>query len=117
MTYCNLKKDKPKPNKKHLTFIRSLPCCKCGSRLNVTAHHILRTKEHLHGLGKKCPDTKAVPMCNICHTELHDVIGDEEKYFKYENLEALADELFKNSEDDMMCLTLLTFFTIIQLGG
>ena len=111
--YCNLKKEKIPAKPKHLEFIRTLPCCKCGVGYQIVAHHILRTKEHLHGMSKKCPDTKVVPMCNDEHNELHGQKGNELNFFNGYPLEPLADKLYNNTGNYVLCLQFVNSFRSI----
>lgn len=52
----------------HLKFIRSLPCCACGSTRRIEAAHI-----GPHGLGQKASDECTVPLCRACHVILHQI--------------------------------------------
>lgn len=62
----------------HLIAIRNGPCCCCG-RIGVTQAHHLRRVEGT-GMGKRAADKYAIPLCGMCHSDLHDRIGDEEKF-------------------------------------
>ena len=55
-------------DKKHLTYIRTMPCIVCF-RNSAVAHHI-RTPWSA-GMGMKSPDIMTLPLCVICHTRLH----------------------------------------------
>jgi len=61
----------------YLRFIRTLPCCACGSTLRIEAAHI-----GPRGLGQKVDDKNALPLCFWCHRELHEV-GPVEFATKY----------------------------------
>lgn len=67
-------------SEKYLSFIRSLPCCMCGSQSPNDPHH-----EGLHagGMGLKAPDSHCVPLCRSCHT-LHDTIGAKSFWRKHD---------------------------------
>ena len=54
----------PKPSRDpdYLRFIRSLPCCVCGSRRNIEAHHT-----GPRGLSQKSSDYSAIPLCALVH--------------------------------------------------
>lgn len=108
MNWSNLKQPKEPRHPQHVAFVRELPCCKCGSSWGIIEHHLLRTKKHLHGISKRVPDTKIVSLCGGCHTELHDVIGDERKFFGGKNTEQLADALF-NVTGDLQAGTKLVY--------
>lgn len=69
---------KPKPRQKnsrqggifcddrHLSFVRTLPCCVC-SKKGVQAHHVIA-----RGMGgARRDDRLAVPLCVECHTAVH----------------------------------------------
>lgn len=57
----------------YLAFVRSLPCCVCGSPANA-AHH-LKGIWHASGAGLKAPDSLAMPVCDgpgdTCHRRIH----------------------------------------------
>jgi len=62
-------------DKRHLDFVRSLPCCICGEDTTVEAAHI-RTGSIPHGkrstgLQEKPSDKWAVPLCGKHHREQH----------------------------------------------
>jgi hypothetical protein len=97
---------------KHLAFIRSLPCCVCGSVHLVHAHHLLRTGEH--GMGQRSADKYALPLCDKwapeigCHRKLH-VNGDEEAWLASVGIDgrSLAASLWRVSGDREAALTIL----------
>ena len=60
-----MEKQRTYRNEPYLGYIRTLPCCVCG-RSRVEAHHA-----DTGGVGIKCNDTRAIPLCRICHTECH----------------------------------------------
>ena len=68
---------KPARDKKYLNYIRSLPCCVSGLKVNVHAHHIKG-----HGTGVKGSDYGAIPLTSTLHHELH-AIGKESFSNKY----------------------------------
>jgi hypothetical protein len=53
---------KPTRNPRYLTWIRTLPCCVCGSKKGIEASHT-----GPHGLGQKSPDSSAIPLCPKHH--------------------------------------------------
>jgi hypothetical protein len=71
-----LKKEPPR-SQDYLKFIRSLPCCVSGVKVDVTAHHVFS-----HGRSVKCSDYATVPLNMLMHTELHS-IGKESFEQKY----------------------------------
>lgn len=59
----------PKPStprdKKYLAFIRKQPCCRCGSKFQIEAHHT-----STGGIGLKGSDYDAVSLCFFCHKNM-----------------------------------------------
>lgn len=57
----------------YLAFVRSLPCCVCGSPANA-AHH-LKGIWHASGAGLKASDALSMPICDgpgdTCHRRIH----------------------------------------------
>jgi hypothetical protein len=53
---------KPQRNPRYLAFIRTQPCCACGSTRGIEASHT-----GPHGLGQKSPDSSAIPLCAKHH--------------------------------------------------
>jgi hypothetical protein len=53
---------KPARNPRYLAWIRTQPCCVCGSKKAIEASHT-----GPHGLGQKSPDTSAIPLCATHH--------------------------------------------------
>ena len=53
---------KPQRKPRYLAWIRSQPCCVCGSTRGVEASHT-----GPHGVGQKSPDTSAIPLCAKHH--------------------------------------------------
>jgi hypothetical protein len=56
----------------YLAAVRALPCCGCGAAAPSDPHH---AATWLRGLGQKCDDDKAIPLCRACHDEFHDGRG------------------------------------------
>lgn len=61
-------KQKPLRDKRHLQFIRKLPCCVCGKMPSEAAHIRMG---YFGGTGMKPGDDCTVPLCKPCHTEQH----------------------------------------------
>lgn len=63
----------PKPytfrSEKYLKFVRSLPCCACGTNLEVEAHHT-----ETGGMALRGSDGFCIPLCAPCH-RAHDAEG------------------------------------------
>ena len=58
---------KPVRDPAYLAFIRSLPCAVCPrTPPRVEAAHVGR-----RGLGQKCSDREAIPLCSLHHQEQH----------------------------------------------
>ena len=60
-------------HQEHLRFIRTLPCCVCGTRKFVEAAHV-RMASAIHGkretgIGEKPSDEWSVPLCARHHQE------------------------------------------------
>ncbi len=53
---------KPQRNQRYLAWIRTQPCCVCGSKKGIEASHT-----GPHGIGQKSPDTSAIPLCPKHH--------------------------------------------------
>lgn len=68
-------------SKKHLDYIRQLPCACClrdRSDQHREAHHLLRDSGK--GLGMKAGDEHTIPLCTQHHNDLHQS-GDEKVFF------------------------------------
>ena len=55
-------------NQKYLQFVRALPCIHCGS-YESDAHHIIGIGRG--AIGTKESDIHTMPLCRVCHTEVH----------------------------------------------
>ena len=55
-------------DRKHLDWLRELPCVKCGMKESVGAH--IR-KYGDGGTGMKPSDDRAIPLCGVCHDFQH----------------------------------------------
>ena len=53
---------KPARNPRYLAWIRTQPCCVCGSTRRIEASHT-----GPHGIGQKSPDSSAIPLCAKHH--------------------------------------------------
>ncbi len=53
---------------KYLKWVKSLPCCICGSPAD-DAHHLIGVG--LGGMGMTAPDSMAIPVCRGHHREIH----------------------------------------------
>jgi len=109
-----MQKIKPYRSKKHLAWIRTKPCCHCGTNLDVVAHHLISCG--LGGsMGGKNPDSLTIPLCVKCHAIVHAAGGtvaiNQLKYFhKQIELALWNDEIVGDveinrgdlSEDDLI---------------
>lgn len=74
----------------YMEWICTKPCLACGVT-GVQAHHpINTTKFPSRAQYGKAHDTETVPICFPHHTELHDIIGDEQKFEDKYDLDFLA---------------------------
>jgi hypothetical protein len=53
---------KPQRNPRYLAWIRTQPCCVCGSTRRIEASHT-----GPHGISQKSPDISAIPLCAKHH--------------------------------------------------
>ena len=89
----------PKPktfrSEKYLQFVRSLPCCACGTNLEVEAHHT-----EGGGKGLKGSDGFAIPLCTL-HHRMHDALGKISFYkeFHLDRWELVARTLEKHLKE------------------
>lgn len=72
-------------SKKHLDFIRQLPCCICGDNVTVEAAHIrmadARINKPITGNSIKPDDKYTVPLCGKHHREQHE--GSEREFWEH----------------------------------
>ncbi|MDE3023615.1 MAG: DUF968 domain-containing protein [Pseudomonadota bacterium] len=55
---------------RYLEFVRTLPCCRCETTIDIQAHHI-KGVGHFSGGALKAPDWASMPVCPACHLEIH----------------------------------------------
>ena len=55
-------KNDPRRDSAYLAWLRKLPCIVCGKQRFVEAAHVGE-----RGLGQKCPDRQALPLCSWHH--------------------------------------------------
>ena len=78
---------KPQRNPRYLAWIRTQPCCVCGSTQRIEASHT-----GPHGIGQKSPDTSAIPLCAKHHrtgADSYHRLG-QRKFSKMHNLDIPA---------------------------
>lgn len=62
----------------YLQWVKTQPCCSCGQQAD-DPHHIINNG--FGGMGTKANDLLVIPLCRICHGELHrDVKAWERKH-------------------------------------
>lgn len=85
--------------KKHLAWIRTLPCVICGKWGPNHPHHLMRGVSR--GMGMRAEDRFVIPLCHIDHDKLH-ANGDEISFLSILPMDAieLADELYSRSGSD-----------------
>jgi hypothetical protein len=85
-------------SEKHLKKIRELSCCICNLPPRSDPHHI--TYAEKRGFGQKVGDNFTVPLCRICHTELHNYQHGEELFWSLKGIDPieLAEELYNGEE-------------------
>ena len=81
----------------HLGRVRQLPCLVCGSPGPNHAHHI-QFAEH-RGLSQKVGDQWTVPLCGMCHHELHNTGEGEKLFWAFNGVDAVevAKDLWSKS--------------------
>jgi len=75
---------KPRRNPRYLAWIRTQPCCVCGSKKSIEASHT-----GPYGIGQKSPDSSAIPLCAKHHrtgTDSYHRLGPR-KFSKTHNLD------------------------------
>lgn len=77
----SIPKHKRTVDKELLATYRSMPCCVCGGRQEVAAHHV-KTR----GSGGGDVSSNLVPLCIKHHTEVH-LIGAYTFVIKYPQVE------------------------------
>lgn len=88
-----LEKIKTYRNEKHLKWIRSKPCCSCGSDIGVEAHHIIGIGFGI--MAGKESDALTIPLCRICHNFCHkDPVGFDQLFY----FQKLIKSAFDNGE-------------------
>lgn len=91
----------PKPPKRasrwrsqrHLAFVRSRACARCGVTAGIEAAHV-RTGSGA-GMGTKPDDHRAVGLCRDCHQSQHTV--GERTFWEGRDVEGLIDAYCKAS--------------------
>lgn len=66
----NWRSSRPGMSEDHLSLIRQLPCCRCGSSPPSDPHHLKSGLSGERGMALKATDRWTVPLCRSCHDEL-----------------------------------------------
>ena len=95
-----LAKTPPTRSPKHLAFVRTFPCCVCGTDDTIQAHHLTHVKGN-GGMSLKNDDKYTVSLCSLDHNLLHWM--GERSYWAERKLEpkiyaALLWDSFQKSE-------------------
>jgi len=88
---------------KHLVFIRTLPCLRCGSSPSQACHIRLKGGG---GMGMKPGDDKTLPYCHVCHNFQHSV-GEKAFYKDIYAAHDLSKSLYLLSGDSFSCINLM----------
>lgn len=107
-----LPKHKRHEDNKHLSFIRSLPCCVSGVYGETQSAHIRKGTDG--SLGKKPSDNFVVPLSISEHYRQHKI--GEVKYWgdRLEAAKELASALFLKTGDKDECLKLIARFRKVK---
>lgn len=77
-------------DKKHLDFIRQLPCLLCGNNIQTEAAHVRMRDPSIAKpeapYSAKPHDMFTVPLCNAHHREQHD-FGNEREWWKSQGID------------------------------
>lgn len=70
-------------NKQYLEYVTRIRCCIMHKTCNgaTNAHHLLKPYDGARGMGMKANDKNVVPLCFYHHQELHDKVGNENKFW------------------------------------
>lgn len=63
-------------NRAYMDWVKTLPCSGCGD-LSDDPHHIY--SRGFKGMGTKVPDYLTMPLCRICHDDLHRGVSNWEE--------------------------------------
>lgn len=81
---------------KHLSFVRTLPCCVCLGMDTVQAAHIRKgvPLEHKGGMGMKPSDCYTIPLCHHCHNNEQHSVGEQKFWIDMSFPIRLAEKLY-----------------------
>ena len=92
-------------DKKYLEFIRECPCIAClvTTEFNIIEcdpHHV--NEKGKGGIGTKCSDYRAIPLCHAHHVEVHQVGRDsfaDEYGLDYETVISRLNKIWEESNE------------------
>lgn len=64
-------------DRSYMDWVKTLPCVGCAAPAD-DPHHITGTKNR--GMGSKVPDYWTIPVCRVCHDEIHNDASTWEYY-------------------------------------
>ena len=78
----------------HLEKVREMDCCICECPPRCDSHHI--TYAEKRGFGQKVGDNFTVPLCRMCHTNLHNYKYGEKLFWSLQGIDPLelAEEIY-----------------------
>lgn len=95
-------------DKKHLMYVRTLPCFISRSGFlscngPIQSHHLLKPTDGKRGWSLKAGDDQVIPLCMFHHAQLHTKFGNEFKFFKHYGMkqdagQKYAESLYKRSQ-------------------
>lgn len=101
-------------DKKHIAFIRTLPCVRCGVRGCDAAHISFAGGK---GMGRKVDDCYVVPLCRRCHTYQHSI--PERQFwteFGFPDPTELALLLYKHTHNRYICCVIIRAVQMMAEG-
>jgi hypothetical protein len=90
-------------DKKHLSWLKTMPCCRCGLYGCDAAHIRLNGGG---GMGIKPPDNCTISLCRKCHNEQHSR-GEVSFYKDIDKAHDLAHALWLFSRHDFEALSVI----------
>lgn len=91
-------KIKPVRSKKYLKWLSTLPCANCGAENDtIVPHHVIGVGNGI--MGGKAGDDEAVPLCYICHADIHSAGSDKSQQWEWlarTLKEAIKEGIFKD---------------------
>ncbi|HAI38159.1 MAG TPA: hypothetical protein DCM40_08560 [Maribacter sp.] len=71
-------------NRNYLEFVSRMRCIILHKSCNgaTNAHHLLKPYDGARGMGMRATDNNTIPLCYYHHSQLHNVHGNEDKFWK-----------------------------------